>query len=85
MKRCYNCRTREAARQLLNELHKKGYVWTSGRSLLGEDRWTDYEANTCYYISGNTICYGSVNFADKGTKIEVYPSLGALLRNEGYL
>lgn len=56
-----NCKSEEKAIDLLSYLNEKGFVWSSGDSLLNENYWDTHESNMCYRVTPNSI----VNFSRK--------------------
>lgn len=64
-----NCRTEEAAKEFLNILKSKGFLWTSGESL-DDTNFNINKENTCYLI--NKIGYSKLYYDDVRYLEDVY-------------
>lgn len=55
-----HCPTKESAEIFLKFLSSLGETWSSGDTYEDNDRWDDYECDTCYRFSTGT--YGDLDY-----------------------
>jgi len=74
-----NVRSKQQYKKLLEKLHRRGYKWNNGFSLLHKayirEDWEKYKRKLCVKISreDKDLAYGGIeDYYDKRKKIEIY-------------
>ncbi len=57
-----SCKTEEDADSFLEMADLNGYRWITGRGLIGDSKWDDYEEETCYCLQANGLTYCDIDY-----------------------
>ena len=77
-----NCKTEKQAKNFFKYLHKLGYTWKDGDTLMVEPPYNMSKGNTCFELTEyNTVMYDSLEYF-KGTGYKIIPLKDIKIKKE---